>query len=123
QLHMLAQSVTHVFHLAAIYDLAVPEDIARMVNVEGTKQVNEWVSFLPHLQRYVYFSTAYVSGTRQGVIFEHELDKGQSFKNHYEKDEISCRSSCTRSSAQRANDDYSPWYCGWSFKNRRNDEI
>ncbi|KIQ94289.1 Mercuric reductase [Anoxybacillus thermarum] len=85
QLHMLAQSVTHVFHLAAIYDLAVPEDIARIVNVEGTKQVNEWVSLLPHLQRYVYFSTAYVSGTRQGVIFEHELDKGQSFKNHYEE--------------------------------------
>lgn len=85
QLHMLAQSVTHVFHLAAIYDLAVPEDIARVVNVEGTKQVNEWVSFLPHLQRYVYFSTAYVSGTRQGLIFEHELDKGQAFKNHYEE--------------------------------------
>jgi len=85
RLHMLAPSVTHVFHLAAIYDLAVPENIARTVNVEGTKQVNEWVSSLPNLQRYVYFSTAYVSGTRQGVIFEHELDKGQAFKNHYEE--------------------------------------
>jgi nucleoside-diphosphate-sugar epimerase len=85
QLNSLAQSVTHVFHLAAIYDLAVPEDLARLVNVEGTKHVNEWLRSLPHLQRYVYFSTAYVSGTRQGVIFEHELDEGQTFKNHYEE--------------------------------------
>jgi nucleoside-diphosphate-sugar epimerase len=85
QTEELAQSVTHVFHLAAIYDLAVPEDIAYRVNVQGTKNVNDWLRSFPYLQHYVYFSTAYVSGTRQGVILESELDEGQSFKNHYEK--------------------------------------
>src|SRR3954466_2820530 len=34
-------STTHVFHLAAVYDLAVPEDLARRVNVEGTGNVLE----------------------------------------------------------------------------------
>ncbi|MBO8172857.1 MAG: SDR family oxidoreductase [Bacillaceae bacterium] len=80
----LEQRVTHVFHLAAIYDLAVPEDRAYRVNILGTKHVNEWVLSLKKLQRYVYFSTAYVAGTRPGTILETELDKGQSFKNHYE---------------------------------------
>lgn len=80
----LQQSVTHVFHLAAIYDLAVPKHIAFDVNVNGTKFVNNWLRTLSNLQRYVYFSTAYVSGTREGRILETELEMGQSFKNHYE---------------------------------------
>ncbi|RPF53305.1 SDR family oxidoreductase [Aquisalibacillus elongatus] len=81
---LLSENVTHLFHLAAIYDLAVPKDIAYNVNVTGTKNVNNWVLQLRKLQRYVYFSTAYVSGTREGVILETELEKGQSFKNYYE---------------------------------------
>lgn len=79
-----AKSITHLFHLAAIYDLAVPYDLAYQVNVIGTRRVNEWARLLPHLQRYVYFSTAYVSGTREGVILETELEMNQRFKNHYE---------------------------------------
>ena len=81
----LQSCVTHVFHLAAIYDLAVPKAAAFDVNVNGTYQVNNWVKTLTKLKRYIYFSTAYVSGTRSGRIYEHELIKGQTFKNHYEK--------------------------------------
>lgn len=81
----LQRSVTHVFHLAAIYDLAVPKIDAFHVNVHGTREVNEWVETLPHLQRYIYFSTAYVSGKREGKIYENELNQDQEFKNHYEK--------------------------------------
>ncbi|MEZ5582733.1 MAG: SDR family oxidoreductase [Candidatus Competibacteraceae bacterium] len=81
----LKEAVTHVFHLAAVYDLAVPEDIAHTVNVTGTGLVNDWLLTLNHLQRYVYFSTAYVSGKREGRILETELEMGQSFKNHYER--------------------------------------
>ncbi|OEF99899.1 3-beta hydroxysteroid dehydrogenase [Vulcanibacillus modesticaldus] len=80
----LQQSVTHVFHLAAIYDLAVPKNLAYNVNVNGTRFVNEWVQEITTLKRYIYFSTAYVSGTREGRILETELDMKQSFKNHYE---------------------------------------
>ncbi|MFZ3577381.1 SDR family oxidoreductase [Virgibacillus sp. DJP39] len=81
----LQESVTHVFHLAAIYDLAVPKDVAYDVNVNGTQNVNEWVMTLDKLIRYIYFSTAYVSGVREGKIYEHELNQGQTFKNHYEQ--------------------------------------
>lgn len=83
--NILQDSVTHVFHLAAIYDLAVPKAAAYDVNVNGTYRVNNWVKTLTNLKRYIYFSTAYVSGTRAGRIYEHELIKGQTFKNHYEK--------------------------------------
>ncbi|ALX48806.1 SDR family oxidoreductase [Lentibacillus amyloliquefaciens] len=81
----LKKSITHVFHLAAIYDLAVSKELAYKVNVTGTRNMNNWVKKLDSLMRYVYFSTAYVSGTREGKIFETELSEGQSFKNHYEE--------------------------------------
>jgi thioester reductase-like protein len=80
----LQKTVTHVFHLAALYDLAVPQDVAYRINVLGTRHVNLYVQDLPALERYVYFSTAYVSGDRTGRILESELACGQSFKNHYE---------------------------------------
>ncbi|GGA85567.1 SDR family oxidoreductase [Ornithinibacillus halotolerans] len=80
----LLNKVTHAFHLAAIYDLAVPKKLAYQVNVNGTKNVNNWVAKIPNLQRYIYFSTAYVSGKREGKIYEHELIAGQEFRNHYE---------------------------------------
>lgn len=84
QLAVLQDEVTHVYHLAAVYDLAVTYETAYRVNVIGTRHVNEWVQSLRKLQRYIYFSTAYVSGRREGVILEQELDCNQSFKNHYE---------------------------------------
>jgi nucleoside-diphosphate-sugar epimerase len=81
----IIDKVTHVFHLAAIYDLAVPRDIAYMINVNGTNNVNNWVRDLTHLKRYVYFSTAYVVGKREGTLYETELIRPTSFKNHYEE--------------------------------------
>lgn len=82
---ILRDQVTHVFHLAAIYDLAVPQEIAKRVNVDGTNHVNQWVRSLSKIKRYVYFSTAYVSGTRGGRILETELAMNQTFKNFYEQ--------------------------------------
>lgn len=78
------EAVTHVYHLAAIYDLAVPKTIAQLVNIKGTERVLDYLEKLPYLARFIYFSTAYVSGDRTGTVYEDELVKGQSFKNHYE---------------------------------------
>lgn len=75
---------THVFHLAAIYDLAVPVELAQAVNVEGTGNVLELCAACERLERLAYVSTAYVAGLRRGVVYEHELNLGQGFKNHYE---------------------------------------
>lgn len=70
----LKKTVTHVFHLAAIYDLAVAQPTASKVNVKGTKHVTDWVNQLENLHRYIYFSTAFVSGKREGNIYEVELE-------------------------------------------------
>ncbi|MBB6451350.1 thioester reductase-like protein [Geomicrobium halophilum] len=85
QSHNLQQEITHVYHLAAIYDLAVKKRKAETVNIIGTHHVNQWVENIPGLKRYTYFSTAYVSGEREGTILETELRRGQAFKNHYER--------------------------------------
>lgn len=81
----LSKEIEYFWHLAAIYDLAVPKDVAWKINVEGTRNVNEFVKTLPHLKRYMYFSTAYVAGIREGVLRETELIRPQTFKNYYEE--------------------------------------
>lgn len=89
----IKQSIVHrlntehltVWHLAAIYDLAVKAEIAWKVNVDGTKNVNEFIQNHPSIERYLYFSTAYVAGKREGVLLETELIRPIAFKNHYEE--------------------------------------
>lgn len=76
---------TVLFHLAAIYDLAVARDIAMRVNVEGTRNVNQFAASLPRLGHYHYISTCYVAGKRKGVIYEHELQHEAGFRNYYEE--------------------------------------
>jgi thioester reductase-like protein len=80
----LRAEVSRVFHLAAIYNLAVPIDVARRVNVDGTGNVLDFCRGAKKLERLAYVSTAYVAGTRTGPVYEHELVMGQEFKNHYE---------------------------------------
>ena len=81
----LCAEVTHVFHLAAISSLGMARDIAQRVNVEGTRNVLELARDSEHLERFIYFSTCYVSGDRVGVIAEDELEAGQRFRNPYEE--------------------------------------
>ncbi|MCU0266254.1 MAG: SDR family oxidoreductase [Actinomycetia bacterium] len=76
--------VTEVWHLAAVYDLAVPESVARRVNVEGTAHVIEFCLGCPDFRRLQYVSTCYVSGNHHGEFGEDDLDLGQGFLNHYE---------------------------------------
>ncbi len=80
----VAAEIETVHHLAAVYDLAVPLDIAQRVNVDGTGNVLDLCRRAERLERLNYVSTAYVSGVRTGVVYEHELSLGQRFKNHYE---------------------------------------
>jgi nucleoside-diphosphate-sugar epimerase len=81
---VLQEEKLTVWHLAAIYDLAVKAEVAWEVNVEGTRQVIEFVRNHPSIDRLMYFSTAYVAGRREGKLLETELIRPDSFKNHYE---------------------------------------
>ena len=80
----LAARVDTVWHLAAVYDLAVPEEVARRVNVDGTRHVLDFCDACADFRRLVYVSTCYVSGDRTGRVMEADLERGQGFKNHYE---------------------------------------
>ena len=77
--------VDEVWHLAAVYDLAVAPEVARRVNVEGTRRVLEVAAALPTLRRLQYVSTCYVSGRYEGEFAEESLAEGQQFRNHYEE--------------------------------------
>ena len=73
-----------IFHLAAIYDLTVPEDIAKKVNVQGTQNLLNFFSKSPNLQRFNHISTCYVSGNQKGLITPDKLEENQKFHNFYE---------------------------------------
>lgn len=81
----LVDETTHLFHLAAISYLGMSREVARKVNVDGTRNVLELARECRKLERMVHFSTCYVSGDRVGVIAEDELESGQSFRNAYEE--------------------------------------
>jgi thioester reductase-like protein len=76
---------TVLFHLAAIYDLAVRQDLAMRVNVGGTRNVNHFAQSFRALRHYHYVSTCYVAGKRTGRIFENELRHDAGFRNYYEE--------------------------------------
>jgi thioester reductase-like protein len=78
-----AQTV-EVFHLAAIYDLAVEREPARQVNVAGTRRMLEFAAGVDGLERFHYVSTVVVAGTYDGRFTEDMLREGQQFCNYYE---------------------------------------
>lgn len=81
----MRERVTHAIHLAALYDLAIPRDIAMQVNVEGTRNVLEFLATFKNFQKLAHASTIAISGTYAGLYTENDFDKGQAFKNFYEE--------------------------------------
>ena len=84
-LELVRQQTTRVFHLAAVYDLAVPRNLAFRVNPGGTKNVLALARSLPHLRQFHYVSTCYVAGKREGLILETELQHDAGYRNYYEQ--------------------------------------
>jgi thioester reductase-like protein len=93
----LRRALRQCWHLAAVYDLAVARDVGRRINVEGTKNVLEFVRGAPRFERLQYVSTAYVSGSHRGTFRETDLDVGQGFKNHYEETKFQAEVEVVRS--------------------------
>lgn len=77
--------IREVYHLAAVYDLSVHSGLADRINVDGTRRVLEFAARLPALGLFHHVSTAYVSGDFRGTYGEDDFDRGQGFKNHYER--------------------------------------
>jgi nucleoside-diphosphate-sugar epimerase len=85
-LETAGRETTAIYHLAAIYDLAVSREVGFRVNVDGTRNVNRFArERLKNLRRYHYVSTCYVAGLRKGLIRETELSHDKGFRNFYEE--------------------------------------
>jgi thioester reductase-like protein len=81
----LRDRVTHAIHLAALYNLSVPRDVAMLVNVDGTRHILDFLETVKSLKLFGHMSTIAVSGTHVGPFTEDDFDIGQSFKNYYEE--------------------------------------
>jgi len=81
----LSQRVTHVIHLAALYNLSAPRDVSMRVNVDGTRHLLDFIAKIPSLERLGYASTIAVSGKHMGTFREDDLDVGQAFENNYDE--------------------------------------
>jgi len=81
----LKQRVTHVIHLAALYNLSAPRDISMRINVDGTRHVLDFLGEMRSLQRFAHASTVAVAGDHTGSFREDDLDLGQGFKNNYDR--------------------------------------
>ncbi len=75
---------TEIWHLAAVYDLAVESELAMRVNVKGTRHVLDAAVHSERLRRFHYFSTCYVSGRHPGPFSEDDFEVGAPFSNFYE---------------------------------------
>ncbi|HEX5832639.1 MAG TPA: SDR family oxidoreductase, partial [Pyrinomonadaceae bacterium] len=84
-LELAKRETTRIFHLAALYDLAVKREPAMLVNVAGTRNVVEFARSLPALRHFHHVSTCYVAGRREGAILETELRHEAGYRNHYEE--------------------------------------
>jgi len=83
--HVDVRGVREIYHLGAVYDLAVTREAGMRVNVTGTRRVLDLAERANGLERLHYVSTCYVSGRLPGTFTEDDLERGQSFNNFYEE--------------------------------------
>jgi nucleoside-diphosphate-sugar epimerase len=82
------RDVTHVFHLAAVQSAQADARVLDAVNVDGVKNTLALAREFKSLQRFVHFSSCFVSGDRQGVILEEELDDVAAVRTPYEESKM-----------------------------------
>jgi thioester reductase-like protein len=84
----LVDETTYLIHGAATIRFDHPIEEAREVNCGGTRRVLALArrgAASGKLKRFVYIGTSSVSGRREGVVTEDELEAGQRFFNTYEQ--------------------------------------
>lgn len=84
-LRHLRSSVTHILHSAANTRFDSSWEEAYDDNICGTLNTLEFAGSCPNLRHFGQVSTAFVSGKREGVIKEDELEHEAGFTNSYER--------------------------------------
>ncbi len=99
----LAERVGEIVHGAASVSFELDLQVARTINVDGTRRMLEFAERCQArggLRRFSYISTAYVAGEHAGCFSEDDLDVGQSFRNTYEQSKFEAESLVARSRGQ-----------------------
>jgi thioester reductase-like protein len=81
----LAGEIDLIHHCAAVTYLGVDREVARHLNVDGTREILELAQEADHLERLVHWSTALVAGGRRGYVLEEELEAPAGFRNAIEE--------------------------------------
>ncbi|MDQ3721433.1 MAG: SDR family oxidoreductase [Actinomycetota bacterium] len=76
------ERIDHLFHLAAIYDVAADADAMTKTNVEGTRHVVEFVNS-HDVERFHHTSSIAVAGSYEGVFQEDMFDEDQKLPHAY----------------------------------------
>ena len=84
--HELQRDTTHLIHCAGSTSFTLPLDAARTANVDGSRNVLDFVRNCEALECGAFLSTVYVSGKRCGDFAESDFgDAGLGFVNSYEE--------------------------------------
>ncbi|MFL5870540.1 MAG: SDR family oxidoreductase [Solirubrobacterales bacterium] len=85
----LAERTGRIIHCAASVSFTLGLDESREINVSGTRRMLDLAEFCDRvgggLDSFVHVSTAYVAGTHPEPFTEADLDRGQDFRNAYER--------------------------------------
>jgi len=81
---VLAEGVEVIHHCASITDPAGTEEEAAG-NVRAAAEVLEFAEAAPRLKRLIFWSSATVSGNREGFVKETDLDDAMGFRNPIEE--------------------------------------
>jgi NAD(P)-dependent dehydrogenase (short-subunit alcohol dehydrogenase family) len=80
----LDERIDHLFHLAAIYDMAVDQETMMRANVDGTRNVIEFANSI-EIGRFHHTSSIAVAGRYRGVFQEDMFDEGQPLPHAYHR--------------------------------------
>jgi thioester reductase-like protein len=85
----LAERTGRIIHCAASVSFTLGLDESRQINVGGTSRMLDLAEFCVRvgggLDSFVHVSTAYVAGRHPEPFSEADLDRGQEFRNAYER--------------------------------------
>ena len=77
--------IVEVVHIASLYHLGSDKALVEAVNIGGTQHLLSIAGRCPRLRRFHHYSTCFVAGDRAGVVLEEELERGQGFRNTWER--------------------------------------
>ncbi len=81
----LYNTVSEIYHCAALAEFRQPLERVRFVNVHGTRNILDFAKACVILNKVNYVSTAFIAGNYDGFFWEKNCEVNQSFNNTYEQ--------------------------------------